>query len=276
VPAQTAAGSLVYINWTLLATLALGCFAVVAAGRLRTDATRGYLGFTSVLAAAFAALALLSDLSLPAPTGLAIEAAPALDAPRRVALAVLALAALVYAFVVARDGRSPIVAATGLLAGTAALLLAAFGWAGGAVEGLPVAVHLLVLAAATGGATAAMILGHWYLVTPRLSEGPLVLVARLLTLAVAAQLVLFIVWSALGIGADGRPFAMLAGSAALFVWLRLGIGLLFPLAVSWMAVRTARSRSMESATGLLYIDTAAIVAGTIVAAGLYFGAGLLV
>jgi hypothetical protein len=33
---------------------------------------------------------------------------------------------------------------------------------------------------------------------------------------------------------------------------------------------------MESATGLLYIDVAAIAASTIVAAGLYFGAGLLV
>jgi hypothetical protein len=33
---------------------------------------------------------------------------------------------------------------------------------------------------------------------------------------------------------------------------------------------------MESATGLLYIDTAAIASGTIVAAGLYFAAGLLV
>jgi hypothetical protein len=33
---------------------------------------------------------------------------------------------------------------------------------------------------------------------------------------------------------------------------------------------------MESATGLLYIDVGAIASGTILAAGLYFGAGLLV
>ncbi len=33
---------------------------------------------------------------------------------------------------------------------------------------------------------------------------------------------------------------------------------------------------MESATGLLYIDVGAIAVGTILASGLYFGAGLLV
>ena len=63
---------------------------------------------------------------------------------------------------------------------------------------------------------------------------------------------------------------------ALFVWLRLIVGLIFPLVVSWAAVQTARTRSMESATGLQYINVGSILAGTIVAAGLYFGAGLLV
>jgi hypothetical protein len=68
----------------------------------------------------------------------------------------------------------------------------------------------------------------------------------------------------------------LVGPWALFVWLRLIVGLVFPLVVSWAAVQTARTRSMESATGLLYINVGTIAAGTILAAGLYFGAGLLV
>jgi len=58
--------------------------------------------------------------------------------------------------------------------------------------------------------------------------------------------------------------------------MRLLVGIGLPLAISWMAVRTARSRSMESATGLLYIDVGLIAAGTILAAGLAFGPGLLV
>ena len=77
-------------------------------------------------------------------------------------------------------------------------------------------------------------------------------------------------------GSGGSPFGALFGEWALFVWLRLLIGLVFPLVVSWAAIQTARSRSMESATGLLYIDVGAIAAGTILAAGLYFGGGVLV
>jgi hypothetical protein len=136
---------------------------------------------------------------------------------------------------------------------------------------------------ATGGVFAAMILGHWYLVTPRLPEAPLVLVARRLMWVVAIQVLLFVGWVGFGMGpgtggADGSdgPFGALVGPWALFVWLRLIVGLVFPLVVSWAAVQTARSRSMESATGLLYINVGAIASGTILAAGLYFGAGLLV
>jgi hypothetical protein len=122
-----------------------------------------------------------------------------------------------------------------------------------------------------------MILGHWYLVTPKLPEQPLVAVARRLLWVVALQVVLFAVWVGAGIGpGSAGPFAALAGPYALFVWLRLIVGLVFPLIVSWAAVQTARTRSMESATGLLYINVGTIAAGTILAAGLYFGAGLLV
>ena len=120
-----------------------------------------------------------------------------------------------------------------------------------------------------------MVLGHWYLVSPKLGEGPLVLLSRILLWIVTLQLVLFIVWLATGAGAGTPPFAALVGPWALFVWLRLIVGLVFPLVVSWAAVQTARTRSMESATGLLYINVGTIAAGTILAAGLYFGAGLL-
>ena len=122
-----------------------------------------------------------------------------------------------------------------------------------------------------------MILGHWYLVTPKLPEAPLVLFARVLLVVVALQLV---VLRRLGRARRrlraAAPFAALIGPWALFVWLRLIVGLVFPLIVSWAAVQTARTRSMESATGLLYINVGSIAAATILAAGLYFGAGLLV
>jgi hypothetical protein len=137
--------------------------------------------------------------------------------------------------------------------------------------------QLAVVAAAVGGVFAAMILGHWYLVTPKLPEAPLILLTRVLLVVIAAQVILFAVWTATGAGpADVAPFAALVGPWALFVWLRLIVGLVFPLIVSWASVKTAQTRSMESATGLLYINVGSVAAGTILAAGLYFGAGLLV
>jgi hypothetical protein len=60
------------------------------------------------------------------------------------------------------------------------------------------------------------------------------------------------------------------------VWLRLVVGLAFPLGLAWMAWRTALTRSMESATGLLYIEFAVVLASTIVATGLAVAEGLLV
>jgi hypothetical protein len=278
VPAQRIAENLAFINWTILAALGLGAFAAVVLARLATDATRGYLAFTSACATAFGLLAYLSDSALPTGVGgtAAVAIDPAYDGARRASLLVFSVLALAYTVVLARRGRAPLLGIAGVAVGTGTFALGALGWG----DGFPTLVVLLgqslLLAAATGGVFASMILGHWYLVTPKLPEGPLVLFARLLLAVVALQLVFFVVSVALGGNSGGGPFAPLTGPWALFVWLRLLVGLIFPLIVSWAAIQTARTRSMESATGLLYINVGTIAAATIVTAGLYFGAGLLV
>ncbi len=136
-------------------------------------------------------------------------------------------------------------------------------------------VQFLALAAVTGGSMAAVVLAHWYLVTPKISEQPLLLTTKLLMVVLGIQLLLFGVWVAAGIP-DLEPFEVLTGPNMVFVWLRLVVGLVFPLLLTAMAYRTALTRSMESATGLLYIEFALVMASTIVAAGLLFGEGLLV
>jgi hypothetical protein len=278
VPAERIAESLAFINWTVLTCLGVGAFAAVVAGRFRTEATRGYLGFTAFTAAGFALLAALTDGGLPSLSpDLAVRADPAWDGPRRLALWALPAIALVYAFAVGRGRRATPVAAAGLVAAAAVLVAGAFSWGGGGLASILLLVELAGLSIALGGVWAAMILGHWYLVTPKLPEAPLVRFARWLGVVLAAQVVLFLAWLGLGAGPSGAPaFAGLVGPWALFIWLRLLVGLVFPLVVSWAAVQTARTRSMESATGLLYINVGTIAAGTILAAGLYFGAGLLV
>jgi hypothetical protein len=277
------ASTLSLINWTVLVTLAIGSFAVVVFARLRTPATKGFLAFTAACAVGWGVLAYLSDTALfmsagAVSQGSPVMADPAWDVPRRAALVAFLACAIVTTVVLARGGRGLIPGVAGLAAGLLVLLLGALTWGGTAAGSLGLALQLVVLTLATGGVFAAMILGHWYLVTPKLPEGPLVQVARRLFWVVAVQVALFVTWVGIGIGpgATGGPFAALFGSWALFVWLRLIVGLVFPLVVSWAAIQTARSRSMESATGLLYINVGSIAAGTILAAGLYFGAGLLV
>ena len=277
-PAERIAQNLAFINWTVLTGLAVGAFAAVVLARLRTDATRGFVGFTAVCALGLGLLALASDLGLPAMIADSpVAADPAWTQPRRLALAAFCLAAAAFVVTVARGARGRAAGIAGLAAGGAVLVFGALGWGGGPLGAVPLLVQLAILTVATGGVFAAMILGHWYLVTPKLSERPLILFARILTAVIAIQVVLFGVWVATGGGpAAPAPFAVLGGPWALFVWLRLAVGLVFPLVVSWAAIQTARSRSMESATGLLYINVGSIAAGTILAAGLYFGAGLLV
>ena len=277
-PAERIAESLAFINWTVLAALAAGSFAAVVAGRFRTQATTGYLAFTAFSAAGFGLLAFLADGGVPVlSTALAMRADPAWDGPRRLALAALPVLAVAYAVLVARGRRAAPVAAAGLGAAALALLFGALSWGGGGLDTVLLFVELATLSVALGGVWAAMILGHWYLVTPKLPEAPLIRFSRWLLLGLLLQLGLFVVWVGLGAGPEGTPaFAALVGPWALFVWLRLLVGLVFPVIVSWAAIQTARTRSMESATGLLYINVGTIAAGTILAAGLYFGAGLLV
>jgi hypothetical protein len=278
VPAERIAENLAFINWTVLTGLAVGAYSAVVLARLRTDATRGFLAFTAFCAFLLGLLALGSDSALPSTLGGSpVAADTAWDTPRRVALAAFCGLVLVGVVALARNRSAAAVWIAGVVAGAAVLVFGALGWGGTVLTAVPLLVQLTALTAATGGVFAAMILGHWYLVTPKLSERPLILFARALTAVLALQVALFVVWVATGAGpAGGAPFAVLVGPWALFVWLRLLVGLVFPLVVSWAAIQTARSRSMESATGLLYINVGSIAAGTILAAGLYFGAGLLV
>jgi hypothetical protein len=279
VPADRIYESLAFINWTVLTALGIGTFLAVVVGRFRTEATKGYLAFTAFSAAAFAILAVLADsgLSTVLQANLAVPLDAAWDAPRRVSLEALSIVAVLYGIRLAGGHRTPILAAAGLIAGALALVFAAASWGGGGLSSISLLLELGLLAVVLGGVWATMVLGHWYLVTPRLPEAPLVRLSGWLEIALALQLGLFVAWIALGAGPAGSPaFAALVGPWALFVWLRLLVGLVFPLIVSWAAVQTARTRSMESATGLLYINVGTIAAGTILAAGLYFGAGLLV
>jgi hypothetical protein len=53
-------------------------------------------------------------------------------------------------------------------------------------------------------------------------------------------------------------------------WLRIGVGLVFPVVLTYMAWQSSIVRAMMSATGLLYIALEAVLAGEVLARGLLF------
>ena len=67
---------------------------------------------------------------------------------------------------------------------------------------------------------------------------------------------------------DAGPMRALAHPMRLRI-----LGLLLPIALSWMAWRSSRERAMNAATGLLYLATAAVLGGELLGRGLLFVTG---
>ena len=102
-----------------------------------------------------------------------------------------------------------------------------------------------------GSAMSAMLMGHNYLVAPNLTMTPLyrllaALAVALVVRAVGEGLVL-VVWT------REHDLSTLKGDDALWLPVRWVVGLLLPALLTWMAWQTARIRSTQSATGILYV-----------------------
>ncbi len=102
-----------------------------------------------------------------------------------------------------------------------------------------------------GSATTAMLMGHSYLIAPTMSMSPLM---RLLA-AVAVSVVLRIGLACFGLWGwtSSRPLDNLETEMLVWLPVRWILGLIAPLVLGWMAWETARIRSTQSATGILYV-----------------------
>jgi hypothetical protein len=124
--------------------------------------------------------------------------------------------------------------------------------------------------------TYAMVLGHWYLVVPKLSEKPL-LVAALITWGILA---LKIIFSALSIYKhfDFFESQTTLGAGYAFNWLllsmRVSFGYLVILGMSIFNWKLVRIRSIQSSTGILYAMTFFIFVGELISTYLFFNYGL--
>lgn len=161
----------------------------------------------------------------------------------------------------------------------AALMLIALGWSLWAATGplvargadlpaisLLAAFAMLTSALLLGWSLITMLLGHWYLISPKLDFRHLTLFSWALMGVVALRLVSFgaSLWSAAGATYSAEPTAwrLLTGfeGEAMFFWVRVLWGLAGPLLLGAMALHCARRQSNQSATGILYV----LVVGTFI------------
>jgi protein NrfD len=125
-------------------------------------------------------------------------------------------------------------------------------------------------AALLGGASTAMILGHWYLILPSMQVSHLqsmvkVHIASLvvrLAVVVAAVIVAIATWQP-GLGPSFRHYIL--SVAGVFFWQRVLFGLGGPVLLSYLTWETAKIRSTQSATGILYVDFFAVIVGEVLA-----------
>jgi hypothetical protein len=117
-----------------------------------------------------------------------------------------------------------------------------------------------------GSVNLAMLLGHWYLVVRGMSIDPL----KRLTIATLASTVARVVVVALTVMLAGSAMREIVVTQGIFFWMRVGWGLLAPLALYPMVWGTVKIRSTMAATGILYVDVVAVVIGEVL--GIYLSA----
>jgi protein NrfD len=168
----------------------------------------------------------------------------------------------------------PVIVAVAAGGGLTAIVLQGIGVSldrSAGAQALTVA-SFLTSAALLGGACTAMILGHWYLVIPSLNVSHLQSIVRAHIAAMAARVVVvgIAVWVALATWAPGATVGpsfrhYILSIDGIFFWQRVLFGLAGPAVLSYLTWETAKIRSTQSATGILYVDFFTVVVGEVLA-----------
>lgn len=102
--------------------------------------------------------------------------------------------------------------------------------------------------AVLGATMAAMLLGHYYLTAPWMSLKPIFRLVGGIVVAVAIRCV-FVAQEAQALHALGLS----TFEWSLYATLRMGVGILAILVLTYMAVRTLKLKATQAATGILYV-----------------------
>lgn len=125
-------------------------------------------------------------------------------------------------------------------------------------------------AALLGGASTAMILGHWYLVLPSMDVSLLQSVVKFHIASTFLRIVIVgaAVWFAIAswqLPSGVRFERYILSIDGVFFWQRVLFGLAAPVVLAYLTWETAKIRATQSATGILYVDFFTVMVGEVLA-----------
>lgn len=272
------ASSLPYTLLLLLAEMAVGSLAMVTVFDHRRQVTPGYVKAGALTIVPLAVFAFWTYLAAISPTADldGYRVAEGWYTPFGILFGLFLVAAVGHAlFSLAGHHRYQVmIGYAGSAVGALAIVVLALFVAPPAWSPIVMVGSLLASTAVLGGSLMAMTWGHWYLTSGRLPKEPMEQMSLVVLAALVFQAVLVLVGAVTPVRevplTDGADLDLVANPA---FWLRVGVGLLFPILVTWLAFRAAQIRGMMSATGLLYIALGAVLAGEVLARGLLFTTG---
>lgn len=270
--------ALPYTLLLILVELAVGSLWITVASDLRGGVTRGFVMTMAFCVVVTAGLAYWTALGIN--VGSDVDGYK-LDGdwfgPAKRALLAVIVASVVYMFSVFM-GWDPIGRLAGI-AGSVAGIVAITAFAAMLAPptwGYPGAlIALLGGTLALGAVSVSMVWGHWYLTEGSLPAWPLRDLAWVLIGALVFQTIVVL----LNMLAPARitPTPSSPVDVGIFenpaFYLRVGVGIVFPIILAVLSLRTLPLRAMQSATGLLYICMGAVFAGEVLAKGLMFLTG---
>jgi protein NrfD len=260
------AASVSAVLFLFLAHLGVGVMGTLAF--VSREAGVKFFRFNAGLAAILVAIAIGFHHHGTPPAG----ADDALGGAGAILLDVAEVAIVVYWATVGRGlaRLRPAIVAVAVGAGAAAIVLQALGIS--STWTLPMRVlavaSFLSSAALLGGVCTAMVLGHWYLIIPSMRVTHLQSIVKLhiasmlvrVVVVVAAVFLAIAAWQP-GLGPSFRHY--IASAAGVFFWQRVLFGLAGPALLSYLTWETAKIRSTQSATGILYVDFFTVVVGEV-------------
>ena len=256
-----------------LSGISTGLFAAASAGVLGAlllapfeELKRFFFAFNSGLALAFLMLGLPFRPLCP-------EQKPGGDIAQWAAVSAITAMGLIIVYIAALYLPGGFKARPVLVLATVASFLATAldGWEAGRGGGTAWIFGANSVAAALllGSVIVAMNLGHWYLVRWGLPAAHLIRFSLVLAGAIAVRAVLLVAGLLVyGAGTTGGIAALLhevAVDRGFFFWQRVGFGLIGPAVFAWMVYATARIRSTQSATGILYLTVIFVLIGEFLA-----------